>query len=159
VQTDRRENLVGQDQALPPSVADGGAVVYRLGNDLDLDAVIELYRASTLGERRPVDDRDRMAAMLRHANLVVTAWDGNRLVGIARSLSDFAFCTYLSDLAVRTSHQRRGIGRELMRRTQRAGGRAQIILLAAPQAVDYYPRVGFQHHPQAWVLGPDQPLT
>lgn len=97
--------------------------------------------------------------MLRNANLVVSAWDGDRLVGIARSVSDFAFCTYLSDLAVQLSHQRRGIGRELMRRTQEAGGQAQIILLAAPKAVEYYPRVGFQHHPQAWVLGPDQPLT
>ena len=141
----------------PPS-SDGAAPVYRLGNDLDLDAVIELYRASTLGERRPVDDRERMAAMLRNANLVVSAWEGDRLVGIARSVTDFAYCTYLSDLAVRHAHQRRGIGRELMRRTQQAGGRAQVILLAAPKAVDYYPHVGFQHHPQAWVLGPDSAL-
>jgi predicted N-acetyltransferase YhbS len=132
-------------------------ITYRLGNDLDLDAVIELYRASTLGERRPVDDRARMAAMLAHANLVVSAWDGDRLVGLARSLSDFSYCTYLSDLAVRPSHQRQGIGRELIRRTQQAGGRAQIILLAAPKAVDYYPRVGFTHHPRAWVLPPEVP--
>jgi predicted N-acetyltransferase YhbS len=138
--------------------ADISAIVYLLGNDLELEAVIELYRASTLGERRPVADRERMAAMLRNANLVVSAWDGDQLVGIARSVSDFAYCTYLSDLAVRLSHQRRGIGRALMQRTQQAGGRAQIILLAAPQAVDYYPHVGFQHHPQAWVLGPDCPL-
>jgi predicted N-acetyltransferase YhbS len=93
-------------------------ITYRNGNDLNLDAVIELYRASTLGERRPVDDRERMAAMLRNANLVVTAWDGDVLVGIARSVSDFSYATYLSDLAVRLSHQRQGIGRELVRRTQ-----------------------------------------
>jgi len=134
------------------------ALAYHLGNDLDLDAVIDLYRDSTLGARRPVQDRARMAAMLAHANLVVSAWDGPRLVGLARSLSDFAFCTYLSDLVVRASYQRRGIGRELLRRTQRAGAPAQIILLAAPQAVDYYPRVGFTHHPQAWVLAPDEPV-
>lgn len=127
-------------------------ITYRLGNDLDLDAVIELYRASTLGERRPVDDRPRMAAMLAHANLVVSAWEGSLLVGLARSLSDFSYCTYLSDLAVRASHQRRGIGRELIRRTRQAGGGAQIILLAAPQAVAYYPHLGFAHHPQAWIL-------
>lgn len=133
-------------------------ITYRLGNDLDLDAVIELYRASTLGERRPVADRTRMAAMLAHANLVVSAWDGELLVGLARSLSDFSYCTYLSDLAVRASHQRRGIGRELIRRTRRAGGSAQIILLAAPAAVEYYPRLGFRHHPQAWVLGPADSL-
>lgn len=124
-------------------------IAYRLGNDLDLDAVIELYRASTLGERRPVADRARMAAMLAHANLVISAWDGELLVGLARSLSDFSYCTYLSDLAVRASHQRRGIGRELIRRTRQAGGRAQVILLAAPAAVDYYPRLGFHRHPQA----------
>jgi predicted N-acetyltransferase YhbS len=130
-----------------------GAIEYRRGNALELEAVIELYRASTLGERRPVGDRERMAAMLAHANLVVTAWDGDLLVGLARSLSDFAYCTYLSDLAVRVSHQRQGIGRELIRRTREAGGAAQIILLAAPRAVGYYPRVGFTRHPEAYILG------
>ncbi len=127
-------------------------IEYRTGNGLDVDLVIELYRASTLGERRPVDDRERMREMLLRANLVVTAWEGGVLVGIARSLSDYAYCTYLSDLAVRVSHQRRGIGRELIARTREMGGRATIILLAAPQAAGYYPKVGFEHHPQAWVL-------
>jgi len=127
-------------------------IEYRTGNDLDLEAVIELYRASTLGERRPVDDRPRMEAMLRNANLVVSAWDGPLLVGVARSLSDFSFATYLSDLAVRVSHQRKGIGRELIRRTREAGGQAKIVLLAAPKAVDYYPRVGFEKHPSAWIM-------
>ncbi len=133
-------------------------ITYRLGNDLDLDAAIELYRASTLGERRPVADRARMAAMLAHANLVVRAWDGALLVGLARSLSDFSYCTYRADLAVRASHQRRGIGRELIRRSREAGGAAQIILLAAPAAEGYYPRLGFRRHPQARVLGPEEPL-
>lgn len=127
-------------------------VTYRTDNDLELDAVIELYRASTLGERRPVDDRERMALMLGNANLVVSAWDGELLVGIARSVSDFSYCTYLSDLAVRLSHQKQGIGRELIRRTQEEGGQAAVILLSAPKAVDYYPRIGFTHHPQAWWL-------
>ena len=133
-------------------------ITYRTGNDLDLDAVIELYRASTLGERRPVNDPDRMKLMLHNANLVVTAWEGVLLVGIARSLSDFSYCTYLSDLAVRLSHQRQGIGRELIRRTQEQGGQAAIILLSAPKAVDYYPRIGFTHHPQAWWLKPGDSL-
>ena len=127
-------------------------ITYRTGNNLDLDAVIELYRASTLGERRPVEDRERMAAMLRHANLIITAWDGDLLVGISRALTDFGFVTYLSDLAVRVSHQRRGIGRELMRRTRAAAPKATLLLLAAPAAESYYPRVGFTNHPQAWVL-------
>jgi predicted N-acetyltransferase YhbS len=133
-------------------------ISYRTGNDLDLDVVIELYRASTLGERRPVDDRGRMALMIRNANLIVTAWDGGQLVGIARSLTDFSYATYLSDLAVRLSHQKQGIGRELIRRTQQLGGKATVILLSAPKAVDYYPRVGFTHHPQAWLLKPDAAL-
>ena len=127
-------------------------ISYRTGNDLDLDAVIELYVDSTLGERRPVSDRSRMQRMLEHANLVVTAWDGPRLVGISRSLTDFVYATYLSDLAVRKSYQRAGIGRELVRLTQEAAPRAMLILLAAPAAEKYYPHIGFEQHPQAWIL-------
>lgn len=134
-------------------------ILYRRGNDLDLDAVIDLYRASTLGERRPVDERERMATMLRNANLVITAWEGEALVGIARSLTDFVYATYLSDLAVRVSHQKMGIGKELMRRTQAAAPQATVILLSAPKAVSYYPHVGFTHHPQAWVLKPEEKIT
>jgi GNAT superfamily N-acetyltransferase len=130
-------------------------ITYRTGNDLDLDEVIDLYVASTLGERRPVADRERMSAMLRHANLVVTGWEGALLVGIARSLSDFSYATYLSDLAVRLSHQRLGIGRELIERTQRAAPQATIILLAAPAAVEYYPHIGFSAHQSAWILRPE----
>jgi predicted N-acetyltransferase YhbS len=130
-------------------------ISYRTGNNLDLDVVIELYRASTLGARRPVDDRPRMQRMLREANLVITAWDGEQLVGISRSLTDFSYATYLSDLsdlAVRESHQRLGIGKELIRRTQSASAPATLILLAAPAAEQYYPHIGFTHHPQAWRL-------
>jgi predicted N-acetyltransferase YhbS len=134
-------------------------ISYRTGNNLDLDEVIELYIASTLGVRRPVDDRERMGAMLANANLIVTAWDGDLMVGIARALSDFSFVTYLSDLAVRESHQRQGIGKELMRRVQEEGGaHAKLLLLAAPAAERYYPHVGFTHHPQAWILNPDQTI-
>ena len=131
---------------------------YRTGNDLDLETVIELYRASTLGERRPVDNRERMQRMVQNANLIVTAWDGPLLVGIARSVSDFSYATYLADLAVRASHQRQGIGRELIRRTQALGGSATVILLSAPKATDYYPRVGLKPHPSAWTLRADEPL-
>jgi predicted N-acetyltransferase YhbS len=131
-------------------------ITYRTGNDLDLDQVIDLYRASTLGERRPVDERERMAAMLQNANLVITAWDGELLVGLARSITDFAYATYLSDLAVRVSHQRHGLGKELMRRTQVAAPQATVILLSAPKAVDYYPHIGFTQHPSAWVLKPGE---
>ncbi len=135
-------------------------IEYRVGDAPGLDEVIELYRASTLGERRPVDDRKRMELMMRHANLVVTAWEGSLLVGISRSFSDWAFVTYLSDLAVRLSHQRMGIGKELIRITQREGGPdANIVLLAAPKAVDYYPHIGLTRHESAWMLRPGEPVV
>ncbi len=106
---------------------------YQTGNDLELDQVIDLYRASTLGARRPIDERKRFAAMLKNANLVITAWDGDLLVGISRCITDFNFFTYLADLVVRDSHQRRGIGKELMRLTQKhSGPKTSILLLAAP---------------------------
>jgi predicted N-acetyltransferase YhbS len=128
---------------------------YQSGNQLDLDQFIELYRASTLGERRPVDDRGRMSKMLANASLVISAWDGDLLVGIARSVTDFCYTTYLSDLAVRLSHQRQGIGRELIRQTQDAcSPQTRLVLLSAPKAVSYYPRVGFTRHEQCWQLEP-----
>lgn len=128
-------------------------ISYRTGNDLPLDSVIDLYVDSTLGERRPVTDRERMAQMLKQANLVITAWDGPLLVGIARSLTDWVYVTYLSDLAVRKNYQRQGIGRELIRRTKEAcDPLAMLLLLAAPAAEKYYPHIGFEHHPQAWII-------
>lgn len=127
-------------------------ITYRTGNNLDLDEVTELCVASTLGQRRPVNDRQRLRQMLDNANLVITAWDGELLVGVARSVSDFAYVTYLSDLAVRESHQRQGIGRELIQRTADAAPRAKIVLLAAPAAESYYPHIGFTHHAQCWLL-------
>jgi predicted N-acetyltransferase YhbS len=134
-------------------------IEYRVGNQLDLDEVIDLYRASTLGERRPVDDRVAMGAMIAHANLVLTAWDARQLVGISRTLTDFAYVGYLADLAVRVSHQRQGIGRELIRRTRaQMGPRSGLVLLAAPRATEYYPRIGFRRHDSAWVLSRSEPL-
>ncbi len=129
------------------------SITYRYGNDLDLDEVLDLYRASTLGERRPIDDRDVFAGMIQNANLTVTAWEGDLLVGISRSLTDFTYVAYLADLAVRQSHQKRGIGVELIRQTrEKLGPRSGIVLLAAPAAVHYYPRIGFRRHDNAWVL-------
>jgi predicted N-acetyltransferase YhbS len=132
---------------------------YRFGNDLDLDRVIELYAAATLGERWPIDDRAIVADMLRHANLVVTAWDGDSLVGIARTLTDFSYVGYLADLAVRASHQRQGIGVELIEQTrQKLEPRSMLVLLSAPQAVSYYPKIGFSQHQSAWTLRAGEPL-
>ncbi len=135
------------------------SVAYKVGNNLDLEQVIELYKDSTLGERRPIADRERMRAMLDNANLVIAAWDNTLLVGIARSLTDWVYATYLSDLAVRLSYQRGGIGKELIRRTQaECGSQTSLILLAAPKAAPYYPRIGMTQHPSAWWLPQGQRL-
>jgi ribosomal protein S18 acetylase RimI-like enzyme len=134
-------------------------LTYKVNLSLDLSTAIDLYRASTLGARRPVDDSECMDQMLREANLTVTAWDGDKLVGISRSLTDWCYCCYLSDLAVHADYQRAGIGKELVRRTQaELGPKATLILLAAPAAADYYPHIGMEHHPSAWILRGGQTL-
>ena len=127
-------------------------IQYRDDYRPNLAEAIALYRASTLGERRPIDDDTRFAQMLDHANLTITAWDDDALVGISRCITDFVWVTYLADLAVCVSHQRKGIGKELIRRTQAATPRANLLLLAAPAAEPYYPHIGFAPVAQAWML-------
>ncbi|MEY9944864.1 GNAT family N-acetyltransferase [Kitasatospora sp. GAS1066B] len=122
------------------------------GAELDIEEVAALYRASTLAERRPVEDRARFADMLRGANLVITARAEGQLIGIARSLTDGVYATYLSDLAVDQAFQHQGVGRALIQATREAAPQASITLLAAPAAVGYYPRVGFTQHDSAWVM-------
>lgn len=134
-------------------------IEYKLTTDLDVDLAHDLYVSSTLGELRPVDDRERFAAMIRNGNLTITAWDGDLLVGISRSVTDWVWLTYLADLAVRLSYQRQGIGKELMRRTQAAAPQARVLLLAAPAAREYYPHVGFKPMPYAWWLMPEDRIT
>lgn len=109
--------------------------------------------ASTLAERRPAQDLKRLDEMLRHADLVVTARNDRRLVGIARAITDFAYCCYLSDLAVDTQFQHKGIGRRLIEETHRAAGETtSLILLAAPAAESYYPKIGMKHMPSCWSI-------
>jgi GNAT superfamily N-acetyltransferase len=128
---------------------------YRTDRTLTPEEYIDLLRSTTLGPRRPVDEPARIAAMLAHANLLVTAWDGPLLVGAARCFTDYAYVTYCSDLCVRESHQKRGIGKELLKRVVEIAP-CRIVLLAAPQAVDYYPRIGFTQHNSAWTVLPDE---
>ncbi len=135
-------------------------IQYHVDRRLTADEFIDVLKRSTLGERRPIDDRVCIQAMLDHANLVCTAWDGSKLVGVARSVTDFAYCCYLSDLAIDEAYQRNGIGRKLIALTQaKLGPRAKLILLAAPKAVDYYPKFGFQGHPSAWVIEATKPVA
>ena len=126
---------------------------YESTRKIDENEFVALRKRSTLAERRPIDDPKCIQAMIAHSNLLCTAWDGEKLIGVARSVTDFEFCCYLSDLAVDEAYQRKGIGVELVRLTQsRLGSRAKIILLAAPTAEGYYPRIGFDPHRSAWVL-------
>lgn len=135
------------------------AIHYDATRQITEDEFIDLLRRSTLAERRPVEDRACIAAMLRHANLLCTAWDGDKLVGVARSVTDFEYCCYLSDLAVDEAYQKRGIGRKLIALTKsRLGPRAKIILLSAPKAEGFYPRIGFDPHRSAWVLPSNREL-
>lgn len=128
-------------------------IEYRDNATITVETAIDLYRRSTLGERRPVDRPDIFEGMLKNANLTITAWHGERLVGIARSLTDFTYVAYLADLAVDAEYQRQGIGKRLIEETRRRlGQECMIVLLAAPAANDYYPKLGFEHNPRAWIL-------
>jgi GNAT superfamily N-acetyltransferase len=117
----------------------------------------ELLVRSTLSERRPIDDADCLQGMLDHADLIATCWIEDRLIGIARSVTDYHYCCYLSDLAVDQEFQRRGIGARLIALTRtRLHAHCKIILLSAPAASGYYPHIGFVSHPSAWILPTDQ---
>lgn len=125
------------------------------GATLDLDEVLGVYHASGLGERRPVEERERFAAMVENANLVLVARDDEgALLGIVRAVSDFSYVTYVSDIAVVRDRQRSGIGRALIDATRGEAPAAKLVLLSAPAAVDYYPHIGFTRHESAWVLNP-----
>ena len=128
-------------------------IQYRDDAKVTAEEAIDLYIRSTLGERRPVDNKETFEAMLKNANLTITAWDQGKLIGISRSLTDFAYVTYLADLAVDQEYQRMGIGKELIAQTQkRLGPNCMIVLLAAPKANTYYEHIGFEHNPRAWML-------
>jgi ribosomal protein S18 acetylase RimI-like enzyme len=118
-------------------------ITYQINAPLTVDDVIRVFRNS--GIRRPIDQPDRIQEMIDHANLIVSAWDGQKLIGIGRALTDFSFCCYLSDLAVDRDYQRSGIGRALVNEVlEQIGDRCSLILLSAPEAMEYYPKLGFE---------------
>jgi predicted N-acetyltransferase YhbS len=128
-------------------------IVYAAEPDLPASQFRDVLVASTLAERRPVEDLERLDSMLRNADLIVTARDDGRLIGIARSITDHAYCCYLSDLAVDVAYQKQGIGRRLIAETHaRAGAGTALILIAAPKAESYYPHIGMQHVASAWQI-------
>jgi GNAT superfamily N-acetyltransferase len=127
-------------------------IEYKIENDLSVEEFRTVLVNSTLGQRRPVDEPGRLASMLEHGNLILTARENGRLVGVSRSLTDYSFCTYLSDLAVDEAYQKKGIGKELIRQTKLAAPSARLILLAAPAAISYYPKIGMKQFEHCFVL-------
>jgi ribosomal protein S18 acetylase RimI-like enzyme len=126
---------------------------YQLEPDLPAAAFIDVLRRSTLGDRRPIGEPGTIEAMLRNADVIVTARHGELLVGVSRAVTDFAYCTYLSDLAVDVEFQKQGIGKELIRLTHEAAGiNTTLILLAAPGAASYYPHIGMTKHDSCWII-------
>jgi len=128
-------------------------ITYQLEPDLSAAEFRAVLVASTLGARRPVDNLPRLEKMLRQADIIVTARQAGKLVGVSRAVTDFAYCCYLSDLAVDEALQRQGIGKQLIEETRKAAGpEASVILLAAPAAETYYGKIGMTHMPHCWSL-------
>lgn len=135
-------------------------IKYQLNPPITADQFTRLLKSCALGARRPVNDPVCMQGMVDNTNLMVTAWHGQRLVGVSRAMTDFHFACYLSDLAVDEAYQKRGIGRRLIELTQQElGPKCALILLSAPAANEYYPQIGFSHNPRAWVLERGARLT
>jgi len=128
-------------------------VLYRSNVKISADEFIDLLQRSTLAERRPVSDKDRIQKMLDHGNVLITAWKENKLVGVSRALSDFSFCCYLSDLAVDEKFQKQGIGKILIDETHKVAGlQTMLILLAAPAAAQYYPKIGMERFTDCFII-------
>lgn len=126
-------------------------IEYKTGVIPPTAEIIAVYKSS--GINRPVDEKDRIAGMYASSNLVISAWERGKLVGIARSLTDFCYCCYLSDLAVRKEYQKTGIGKRLIALTkEQLGGQSMLLLLAAPSAMEYYPQVGFDRVENAFMI-------
>ena len=135
-------------------------IKYKVNEVITTDQFIDLLRRSTLSERRPVDDFNCMDGMVKNSNLMVTAWHGECLVGIARSMTDFHYACYLSDLAVDQDYQNQGIGKQLLKITQnQLASLCKLILISAPAANNYYEHIGFTNNQRCWLLDRENSLT
>lgn len=115
------------------------------------EQVIDLYEKA--GLPRPTKDKERIRQMFEHADLIVTAWDDDKLVGVARSITDWVWCCYLSDLAVDPGYQKSGIGKGLVELTRSAvGEQCMILLLSVPTAMEYYPKIGFAKEDRGFMI-------
>jgi predicted N-acetyltransferase YhbS len=126
-------------------------IIYKIDFVPSAGQIIELYASA--GLKRPIVDKERIAKMYEHSNLIITAWHENKLVGISRSLTDFCYCCYLSDLAVNEEYKKSGIGKKLIDHTlERLGDQVTLILLSAPGAMEYYPKVGFEKITNGFII-------
>jgi ribosomal protein S18 acetylase RimI-like enzyme len=126
-------------------------ITYKVNAKIEAHQMAELFRAS--GIKRPIDDLSRVKKMIDNSNLIITAWDGDKLVGVARALTDYGFCCYLSDLAVDKEYQKQGIGHELVDEIQKQiGDESNLILLAASESIEYYPKIGFDKCGNAFLI-------
>lgn len=125
---------------------------YRTSEHISAEQLAAVFERS--GIQRPTTDLPRLQCMIDNANLTVTAWDGERLVGVARALTDYVWCCYVSDLTVDKAYQHQGIGRELLRQVQSQieSEEATLLLLSAPEAMDYYPKIGLQPIQNGWMI-------
>lgn len=134
-------------------------IEYLTNHTISAQQFQSLLRRSTLGLRRPVDDLACLDGMLKHSNLIVSAWHQGELIGIARCVTDFYYCCYLSDLAVDEAFQNKGIGIALQSHVKnQLNELCKIILIASPQAANYYPSIGYEHNDRCWVLNGHQSL-
>jgi predicted N-acetyltransferase YhbS len=134
-------------------------ISYQINPVLSTADFIDILQRSTLGERRPVNDLEAMDTMFKYGNVYVAAYEGKTLVGLARVMTDFVYTSYLSDLAVDVAFQKQGIGKRLIQEVQKAIPRAKVILLAAPAAENYYPKIGMKNHPHCYLLAPGDELV
>lgn len=127
-------------------------ISYDLEPDLNVADFATLLQSSGLAPRRP-SEMDQLEAMLRGAQLIVTARDNAQLIGVARSITDWAYCLYCSDLCVDAGYQGRGIGKALLARTaSEAPGIKTCLLLSAPAAVSFYEAAGYTRHSGAFIF-------
>ena len=124
---------------------------FKVDKKITPEELSSVFRTS--GIRRPYEDLPRLERMIEKADLLVTAWDQGKLIGVARAVTDFSYCCYLSDLAVDQDYQHQGIGRELVRLVQeRIGEEVTLLLLASPIAMDYYPHIGFDKVNNGYII-------
>ena len=128
-------------------------ITYKLNNNISTDDFVNILKNSTLGQRRPIDDFDTISGMIKNADIIITASIEDKIIGVARAVTDFYYCCYLSDLAVDITYQNNGIGKQLIKTVQeQLNEKCKIILLSSPNAQEYYPKIGFIQHNSAWTL-------